>query len=53
MGECTDSGRMFQREGVQEQNMLALALVLTLWTDRVIPVFDLSEQDRSDVASMR
>ena len=30
----------------------ALALSLTLRTDRVIPLFDLSERDGSDVASM-
>ena len=37
--EQTDSRTLFQREGVQECNALAFALVLTLETDRVIPLY--------------
>ena len=50
MDERTDSGKLFQREGSQELNDLP-ALVLTLGTDKVIPLFDLSERDGSGVAS--
>ena len=46
----TDSGRLFQREGAQELNALAPVLVLILGTDRVIPLFDLSEHDGRQVA---
>ena len=49
--ERTDSGKLFQREGAQELNDLFPALVLTLGTDNVIPLFDLSEHDGSGVAS--
>ena len=49
--ERTDSGKLFQREGAQELNDLFPALVLTLGTDKVIPLFDLSERDGSGVAS--
>ena len=49
--EWTDSGKLFQREGVQELNDLFPALVLTLGIDKVIPLFDLSERDGSGVAS--
>ena len=49
--ERTDSGKLFQREGVQELNYLFPALVLTLGTDKVIPLCDLSERDGSGVAS--
>ena len=44
MDERTDSGKLFQREGAQELNGLFPALILTLGTDKVIPLFDLSEQ---------
>ena len=47
----TDSGKLFQQEGAQELNDLFPALVLTLGTDKVIPLFDLSECDGSGVAS--
>ena len=49
--EMTDSGKLFQRERTQELNDLFPALILTLGTDRVIPLFDLSECDGSGVAS--
>ena len=52
MAERTDSGRLFQREGAQERKALAPVLVLTLGTDRLISLFDLSEWDASDGASM-
>ena len=48
VAEWTDSGRLFQREGAQDLNALALAFVLILGTDRVIPLFDLSERDGRD-----
>ena len=50
VAERTDSGRLFQREGVQELKALAPVLVLILGTDRVIPLFDLSERDGREVA---
>ena len=50
--EYTDSERWFQREGPQEQNASASALFLILGQDKVIPLFDPSEWDRSDVARM-
>ena len=53
MAERTDSGRSLEREGKQEWNALALALVLILVTDRVIPLFHLDEWDGSDVALER
>ena len=43
--EWTDSGRLFQREWVQELKALAPVLVLILGMYRVIPLFDLSERD--------
>ena len=43
VAEWADSKRLFQREGAQEWNALAPVLVLTLRTDRVIPLFDLSD----------
>ena len=49
--ERTDSGKLFQREGAQELNDLFPALIMTLGTDKVIPLFDLSERDGSGVAS--
>ena len=51
--ERTDSGKLFQREGAREPDDLFPALVLTLGTDKVIPLFDLSERDGSGVASKR
>ena len=51
MAEWTDSRRLFQRDGAQECKALAPVLVLTLGTDRLLSLFDFSEQDRSDVAS--
>ena len=51
--ERTDSGKLFQREGAQELNDLFPALVLTLGTDKVISLFDLSERDGSGVASKK
>ena len=53
MAEQTDSGGLFQTEGVQDLNALALVLVLILGTDRVIPLFDLSECDGEAVASKK
>ena len=50
MAEWTDSGRLFQREGAQEMKALAPVLVLILGTNRVIPLFDLSERDGREVA---
>ena len=49
--EWTDSGKLFQREGAQELNDLFPALVLTLGTDKEIPLFDVSEHDGSGAAS--
>ena len=49
--ERTDNGKVFQREGTKELNDLFPALVLPLGTDKVIPLFDLSERDASGVAS--
>ena len=39
MAEWTDSGRLFQRDGVQEWKALESVLVLTLGTDRQINTF--------------
>ena len=49
--ERTDSSKVFQREGALELNDLFPALVSTLGTDKVIPLFYLSERDGSGVAS--
>ena len=49
MTEWTDIGRLFQRDGVQEWKPV---LVLTLGTDILLSLFDLSERDGSDAASM-
>ena len=38
VAEGAASRRLIQREGMQERNALAPALVLTLWTDKVIPI---------------
>ena len=51
LDERTDNGKLFQREGAQELNDLFPALVLSLGTDKVIPLFDLSEHERRGVAS--
>ena len=51
MGERTDSDKLFQREGAQGLNDLFPALVLTLGTDKVIPLCDLRERYGSGVAS--
>ena len=53
VAERTDSGRWFQREGAQEWKNLALVLALTLGIIIVIPLFDHSNQDGSDVASRK
>ena len=50
VAERTDSGRLFQREGKHELNCHAPVLVLIVGMERVIPVFDLSEHDGSEVA---
>ena len=52
MAEWTDSGRLFQRDGAQEWKALAPVLVLTLGADKLLSLFDLTEQERSDAASM-
>ena len=52
LAERTDSGRMFQRDGAQEWIALAPVLVLTLETDKLLSLFDLSEQEGIDVTSM-
>ena len=52
MGEWTDSGRLFQREGAQEWIALAPVLVLTLGTDKLLSLFDLYEREGIDGASM-
>ena len=48
MAEWTDSGRLFQSDGAQERNALTPSLVLALGTDRLLSLFDVSEQDESD-----
>ena len=50
VAERTDSGRLFQREGAHALKALAPVLVLILGTDRVIPLLDLSESDKREVA---
>ena len=54
MAEQTDSGKLFQRDRAQELKALTPVLVLTLGTDKLIPLFNLmmSKQDGSDEASM-
>ena len=42
MDEQTDGGKLFQRERIQELHDLFPVLVLTLSTDKVITLFDLS-----------
>ena len=51
MDERTDSGKLFQREWAQELNDLFPALVFSPGTNKVIPLFDLSERDGGGVAS--
>ena len=51
MAERTDSGSLFQREGTHELNALVPVLVLVLGTDKVIPLFDLSDRDGREVVS--
>ena len=53
MAEQTDSRRLFQRDGAQEWKALARVLVLTLRTDKLLSLFDLSEREGRDVASMK
>ena len=48
LAERTDSGRLFQREW----KALAPVLVLTLGTDKLLSLFDLSEREGIDAASM-
>ena len=50
VAKWTDSERLFQRERAQELKALAPVLVLILGSDRVIPLFDLSERDGREVA---
>ena len=52
MAEHTDSGGLFQRDGAQEWEALAPALVLTLETDKLVSLFDLSEREGIDATSM-
>ena len=53
LAERTDSGRLFQTDGAQEWKALAPALVLTLGTDKLLSLFDLSEWDGIDAARMK
>ena len=50
VAERTACGRLFQREEAHELKALAPVLILILGTDRVFPLFDLSERDGSEVA---
>ena len=50
--ERTDRGRLFQRDGAQEQKALAPVMVLTLGTDKLLSLFDLNEREGINVASM-
>ena len=43
MAKRTDSRRLFQRDGTQEWKALAAVLVLTLGTDKLLSLFDLSD----------
>ena len=47
MAEQTGSERLFPRDGAQEWKALAPVLVLTLGTDKLLSLFDLSEQEGS------
>ena len=51
VAERSDSGRLFQREGAQELQALAPVMVMILGTDRVIPLFDLSERAGREMAT--
>ena len=44
----TERGSLFHRVGPQERKALAPVLVLTLGTEKLIPLFDLSEWDGTD-----
>ena len=50
--ERTGCGRLLHRARKQGQNALASVLVLTLGTNRMIPLYDLNAQDGSGLASM-
>ena len=52
LAERTGSGRLFQRDGAQEWKALAPVLVLTVGTDKLLSMFDISEREGSDAASM-
>ena len=52
MAERTDSSRLFQWDGSCKWKALLPVLTLTLRADRVIPLFDLSKWDGSDVESL-
>ena len=52
LAERTNSGSLFQRDGAQEWKALAPVLVLNLGTDKLLSLFDLSEREGIDVASM-
>ena len=52
LAEWTDSGRLFQRDGAQEWKPLAPVLVLTLGTDKLLSLFDLSEREGIDATSL-
>ena len=52
MAERTNSGRLFQRDGAQEWKVLAPLLVLTLGTNKLLLLFDLSEREGVNAANM-
>ena len=52
LAEQTASGRLFQRDGAQEWKALAPVLVLTLGTNKLLSLFDLSERKGIDAANM-
>ena len=52
LAERTDSGRSFQRDEAQEWKALAPVLVLTLGTDKLLSLFDISEREGIEAASM-
>ena len=52
MAEGKDSGRFFKRDGAHKWKALSPVLVLMLVADRLIPLFNLSERDGTDGASM-
>ena len=52
LAEWTDSGRLFQGDRTQEWKALAPVLVLTQGTDKLLSLFDLSEREEIDAASM-